>query len=66
MMMIVRTVGLSLFAGGLGAGLGFYLFGQYDDYGIPCLLLACTGGIIGAVAGAAREIVTALRQRPSS
>ena len=67
MMMITRTVGLSLLAGGLGAGLGFAIFGpRYEDYVLASLLLGCAGGIVGAVAGAAREIATALRQRPSS
>ena len=65
-----RIIGLSLLTAGLGAGLGFALFGfgqqPYSDYIIPTFLLACVGAIIGAVAGAAREIVTALRQRHSS
>ena len=66
MALIARIIGLCLLTGGLGAGLGLAFFRQYSDYIIPTLLLACAGGIIGAVAGAAREIVTALRQRLSS
>jgi hypothetical protein len=65
MALLARVSGFSLFAGGLGAGLGLALFGRYDDYRIACILLGCTGGISGAVAAAAREIVTALRQRPA-
>lgn len=68
MAMIVRIFGLSLLAGWLGAGLGLVLFGgsSYSDYIIPTLGLACVGGIIGAIAGAAREIVNALSQKDSS
>ena len=66
MMIIARIVGLSLLAAGLAAWLGFALFGRYDDWTGISLVLGCVGGIVGAVAGAAREIVTALRQRPST
>ena len=50
-----------LLTGWLGAGLGFALFGHfgqypYSDYIIPAFCLGCVGGIIGAIAGAAREI----------
>jgi hypothetical protein len=61
---IARILGLSLLTSGLGAGLGLALFrGPYSDYIVPTLFLACVGGIIGAVAGAAQEIVTALRHK---
>ena len=65
MAVIARIFVWSLLTGGLGAGLGHACFGQYpySEYIIPVLGLACVGGIIGAVAGAARETVTALRQR---
>lgn len=63
MMIIARIVGLSLFAAGLGAALGVALFWHCSNGGFLMILLGCVGGIIGAVAGAAREIVTALRQR---
>jgi hypothetical protein len=69
---IVRIIGLSVLTAGLGVGLGFALFaqyisGEYDYKIIPISLvicLGCVGGIIGSVAGAAREIVAA--QRPPS
>jgi uncharacterized membrane protein len=51
---------------GLGVWLGYVFFGKYDDWKGVALLLACVGGVIGAVAGAAHEVVTALRQRRSS
>jgi len=66
MMLIAGIIGLSLLTAGLGAGLGYALFGQYPDWSGISLLLACVGGVIGAIAGAAREIVTAQRQPPSS
>jgi len=66
MLMIVRILGLSLIAGGLGAAVGQMLFGHYGDASIPSLVLGCTGAIIGAVAGAAREISSALRHRAST
>ncbi len=63
MALVVRIIGLSLVTAGLGAGLGFALFGGHSDSTGVSLLLACVGAIIGAVAGAASETVTALRQR---
>lgn len=68
MALMARIIGFSSLAGTLGAGLGLALFGRYpyEDYVIPCLLLGCVGGLIGAVSASAREIVTALRQRTSS
>jgi hypothetical protein len=65
MALIARIIGLSLLTAGLGAGLGFAFFGQGRDWIGIALLLACVGAIIGALAGTAREIVTALRQKPS-
>jgi hypothetical protein len=65
MAMIARIFGVSLIGGGLGAGLGYALFGKYPDWnGIP-LVLGCVGAIIGAIAGSARESVAASRQKPS-
>jgi hypothetical protein len=66
MALIARILGSSLLTSGLGAGLGLVLFGQYpySDYIIPTFFLACVGGIIGAVAGAAREIVTVMHEKP--
>ena len=64
MALIARIIGLSLLTGGLGAGLGIAFFGgsgRYEDFIIPVFLLACVGAIIGAIAGAAREIATGKR-----
>ncbi len=60
-----RIIGLSVLTAGLGAGLGLVFFGwaPFREYIIPCLLLGCVGGIIGAITGAAREIVTALHDK---
>lgn len=55
--LITRIIGLALLTAGLGAGLGFAFFGNDPDGRGISLLLACVGGIIGAIAGAAREIV---------
>ena len=62
MAMIARIFGVSLIGGGLAVGLGFAFFGHNPDYSGISLLLACVGGIIGAIAGAAREIVTRISQ----
>jgi hypothetical protein len=56
---IARVLGLSLLTSGLGAGLGYALFGGSPDWSGVSLILGCVGGIVGAIAGAAREIVTA-------
>ena len=61
MALIARIIGLSLLTGGLGAGLGFAFFGNNPDWRGISLLLACVGAIIGALAGTARETVSALR-----
>jgi len=63
MALIARIIGLSLLAGGLAAALGIKLFQQYGDPIIPSVLLACVGAIIGAIAGAAREIVVSQASR---
>jgi hypothetical protein len=60
---VARIIGLSLLTGGLGAGIGSALFTQTSDRIITALCLGCTGAVVGAVAGAAREIVAALRQK---
>ena len=65
MALIARIFGLSLLTGGQGAGPGFALFGKNPDGSGTSLLLACVGAIIGALAGTARETVTALQQKPS-
>lgn len=64
MAMIARIIGVSLLVAGLGAGLAYVLFGPNREWTGGALLLGCMGGIIGAVAGAAQEIVAAQRQKP--
>jgi hypothetical protein len=59
---IARILGVSLVTGGLGAGTGLALFGQYSDGTGAAFVLACVGGVIGAIAGAAREVVAAQGQ----
>jgi len=62
--LIARIIGWSLLATGLGVGLGVALFARHPGCGSISLLPACVRGTVGAIAGAAREIVAALRQRP--
>lgn len=67
MAVVTRIFGLSLLAAGLGAGLGYALFGlgrESRDWILASLLFACVGAIVGAVAGAAGEIVAAQRRKP--
>ena len=67
MALIVRVFGVALLTGVLVVGLLLALFRpdphSYDILAI--LFLACVGAVIGAVAGAAREIVSAQRQKAS-
>jgi hypothetical protein len=72
MALIARILGVSLLTSALVAGLGLALSKSVSDpampssqYVIPVFILACVGGVIGAVAGAAREIVSAQRQKGS-
>jgi ABC-type xylose transport system permease subunit len=62
MVVVARIIGYSLLTAALGALLGLALFGHYTGYGLPTFVLACLGTIVGAVAGAAGEIVTAQRR----
>lgn len=70
MALIARVLGVSLLTSALVTGLGIVLLSAsvnsppppLSEVIIPGLFLACVGGIIGAVAGAAREIVDAQRQ----
>ena len=68
MALIARVLGVSLITSALVTGLGIVLLSASvhaapsSEFIIPGLFLACVGGIIGAVAGAAREIVDAQRQ----
>ena len=64
MAVVARIIGYSVLTAGLGAVLGFALFSQlpnHDRNGLS-FLLACLGTIVGAVAGATGEIVTAQRR----
>jgi hypothetical protein len=72
MALIARILGVSLLTSALVAELGLALLESVShhampssEYIIPVLFLACVGGVIGAVAGAAREIVAAQRQNVS-
>jgi hypothetical protein len=64
MAVVARIIGYSLFTAALGAVLGFALFSQLPDNNRTGLsfVLACLGTIVGAVAGATGEIVTAQRR----
>jgi hypothetical protein len=64
MAVVARIIGYSLLTAGLGAVLGFALFSQLPDHDRNGLsfVLACLGTVVGVVAGAAGEIVTAQRR----
>jgi hypothetical protein len=64
MTVAARIIGYSLLTAVLGAVLGFVLFSLLPDRDRNGLsfVLACLGTIVGAVAGAVGEIVTALRR----
>ena len=64
MAVVARIIGYSLLTAGLGAVLGLAFFWQFPDHDRNGLsfVLACLGTIVGAVAGAAGEIVTAQRR----
>jgi hypothetical protein len=64
MAVVARIIGYSLLTAGLGAVLGFALFSQLPDHDRNGLsfVLACLGTIVGVVAGAAGEIVSAQRR----
>jgi hypothetical protein len=67
MALIARILGVSLLTSALVAGLLLALI-RPDPHStdiVVILFLACVGGIIGAIAGAAREIVSAGRQKAS-
>jgi hypothetical protein len=72
MTLIARILGVSLLTSALVAGLGLALLTPFappdmssSQYIFPGFFLACVGGVIGAVAGAAREIVSAQQQKAS-
>jgi hypothetical protein len=66
MAVVARIIGYSLLTAltaGLGAAwFGYALFGHDSGFALPAFLLACVGAIVGVVAGAAGEIVTAQRR----
>ena len=64
MAVVARIIGYSLLTAGLGAVLGAAFFWQHPDNDRNGLsfVLACLGTIVGVVAGAAGEIVTAQRR----
>jgi hypothetical protein len=65
MVVIARILGVSLLTSGLVTGLLLALIQpRRQSWDILAILfLACVGGIIGAVAGAAQEIVSAQRSK---
>jgi phosphotransferase system glucose/maltose/N-acetylglucosamine-specific IIC component len=64
MPIVWRIIGVSLLAAGLGAVIGFVLFFPLpaNERNGLSFVLACLGTIVGVVAGAAGEIVTAQRR----
>jgi predicted ABC-type sugar transport system permease subunit len=63
--LLIRVFGLSALGAGFGALLGFLLFAGNYEVGVS-LLLGCVGAVVGAIAGAALEITTAMRRRANS
>ena len=61
MAVVARIIGYSLLTAVLGAVLGLTLFSQLpgNERNALSFVLACLGTIVGAVAGAVGEIVTA-------
>ena len=65
MVVVARIIGYSLLTAGPGAAWFGYALSVHDPgSALPAFLLACVGAIVGAVAGAAGEIVTAQRRYP--
>ena len=64
MAVVARIIGYSLLTAALGAVLGSALFSQVadNDRNGFSFVLACLGAIVGVVAGAAGEIVSAQRR----
>jgi uncharacterized membrane protein YeaQ/YmgE (transglycosylase-associated protein family) len=57
MTLIARILGLSFLCSVLAGWLGLALFREYADHIVPAILFGLAGAIVGAVAGAAREVV---------
>ena len=66
MALVARVLGVTIVCAAATAALGGALFGSHSDGSGIALILGCVGGLIGAIVGAAREIVTALHERPAS
>lgn len=66
MALVARITALSLLTGLLGSGVGAALFAGQRERALASFVFACIGAITGALAGTAREIVSALRERPSA
>ena len=62
MAVFARIIGYSLLTAAPGGVWFGYALSEHDSSAFPAFLLACIGAIVGAVAGAAGEIVTALRR----
>ncbi|QEH39074.1 hypothetical protein OJF2_76860 [Aquisphaera giovannonii] len=67
MAVIARVLGVSLLTGVLAGGLAVALLRpQAQSWDVVVVLfLACVGAVVGAVAGAAREVVSANRPKTS-
>jgi hypothetical protein len=70
--LIARILGVSLITSGLVAGLGVALVVaaseqvlRVGEAMLVILFFGCVGGVIGAIAGAAREVVSAQRRKPA-
>jgi len=60
---ILRILGVVAVMSGAGLWLGYCLCGPtYTEWILIGLALGCVGGLIGAIAGAAREIIAARRE----
>ena len=53
---IARILCLSFFCSVVAGWLGIAIFQEYADHLVPAVLFGASGGIVGAVAGAACEI----------
>jgi len=67
MALIARILVVALLTSALVAGLGLALLkpDRHSTDSLVLLFLACVGGVIGAVAGAAREVVSVQRPKAS-
>jgi|GEM_PF-5970426 len=70
MALIARVLGVSALTSVLVSGFGITVIRWYapshmspDAYLLPGLVLGCVGGLIGAIAEAAREIVVAQERK---